>query len=63
MNVPPPDVVLRDVTLPDGFQDEMPIPTETKLAVFEATWPKEDEKKTDDGEEEEEDQHGHDGAG
>lgn len=30
------DVVLRDVTLRDGLQDEDPIPTETKLAVFEA---------------------------
>ena len=29
-------VTLRDVTLRDGLQDEQPIPTETKLAVFEA---------------------------
>lgn len=32
----PPDVVLRDVTLRDGLQDEDPVPTETKLAIFEA---------------------------
>ena len=32
----PVDVVLRDVTLRDGLQDEDPIPTETKLAIFEA---------------------------
>ena len=31
-----PDVVLRDVTLRDGLQDEAPVPTEAKLAVFEA---------------------------
>jgi hydroxymethylglutaryl-CoA lyase len=30
------DVVLRDVTLRDGLQDEAPVPTEAKLAVFEA---------------------------
>lgn len=30
------DVLLRDVTLRDGLQDESPIPTETKLAVYEA---------------------------
>jgi hydroxymethylglutaryl-CoA lyase len=30
------DVVLRDVTLRDGLQDEDPILTETKLAIFEA---------------------------
>ncbi len=29
-------VKLRDVTLRDGLQDEVPIPTEAKLAVFEA---------------------------
>ena len=31
-----PAVVLRDVTLRDGLQDEAPIPTETKAALFEA---------------------------
>ena len=31
-----PDVVLRDVTMRDGLQDEAPVPTEAKLAVFEA---------------------------
>ena len=31
-----PDVVLRDVTLRDGLQDEEPIPTATKLALYEA---------------------------
>lgn len=31
-----PDVVLRDVTLRDGLQDEDPISTEEKLAVFDA---------------------------
>ncbi len=36
MSRPPVDVVLRDVTLRDGLQDEDPIPTETKLAIFEA---------------------------
>jgi len=30
-----PDVVLRDVTLRDGLQDEDPIPTSTKLALYE----------------------------
>src|SRR5699024_2140173 len=30
------DVVLRDVTLRDGLQDEQPIPTEEKLALFDA---------------------------
>ena len=30
------DVVLRDVTLRDGLQDEDPIPTTDKLAIFEA---------------------------
>lgn len=29
------DVVLRDVTLRDGLQDERPLATETKLAIFE----------------------------
>lgn len=29
-------VVLRDVTLRDGLQDERPVPTEVKVAVFEA---------------------------
>ena len=29
------DVVLRDVTLRDGLQDERPLPTDTKLAIFE----------------------------
>ena len=33
---PEPDVVLRDVTLRDGLQDEQPIPTATKLALYEA---------------------------
>ncbi|MEM8746113.1 MAG: hydroxymethylglutaryl-CoA lyase [Actinomycetota bacterium] len=32
----PSSVVLRDVSLRDGLQDEDPIPTEAKLAVFEA---------------------------
>jgi hydroxymethylglutaryl-CoA lyase len=32
----PDAVTLRDVSLRDGLQDEAPIPTETKLAVFEA---------------------------
>lgn len=32
----PVDVVLRDVTLRDGLQDEDPIPTTDKLAIFEA---------------------------
>ncbi len=31
-----PTVVLRDVSLRDGLQDEAPIPTEVKLALFEA---------------------------
>jgi hydroxymethylglutaryl-CoA lyase len=31
-----PSVVLRDVTLRDGLQDEVPVPTGTKLAIFEA---------------------------
>jgi hydroxymethylglutaryl-CoA lyase len=30
------DVVLRDVTLRDGLQDEAPIPTDAKVAIFEA---------------------------
>lgn len=30
------DVLLRDVTLRDGLQDEEPVPTEAKLAVYEA---------------------------
>ncbi len=30
------DVVLRDVTLRDGLQDEDPVSTDTKLAIFEA---------------------------
>lgn len=30
-----PDVVLRDVTLRDGLQDEDPIPTTTKVALYE----------------------------
>lgn len=34
--MPVPDLVLRDVTLRDGLQDEAPIPTEAKLAVFES---------------------------
>lgn len=29
-----PDVILRDVTLRDGLQDEQPVPTETKLALY-----------------------------
>lgn len=32
----PESVVLRDVSLRDGLQDEAPIPTEAKLAIFEA---------------------------
>lgn len=32
----PDTVVLRDVSMRDGLQDEQPIPTETKLALFEA---------------------------
>ena len=32
----PGHVVLRDVSLRDGLQDESPIPTEAKLALFEA---------------------------
>ncbi|HEX4901522.1 MAG TPA: hydroxymethylglutaryl-CoA lyase [Acidimicrobiales bacterium] len=37
MSTPPaPDVVLRDVTLRDGLQDESPVPTDVKIAVFEA---------------------------
>ncbi|WP_040492162.1 hydroxymethylglutaryl-CoA lyase [Ilumatobacter nonamiensis] len=32
----PTTIVLRDVTLRDGLQDEDPIPTEHKLAIFEA---------------------------
>ena len=31
-----PDVVLRDVTLRDGLQDEAPIATADKLAIYEA---------------------------
>lgn len=35
--VPDPEtILLRDVTLRDGLQDEAPIPTERKLAIFEA---------------------------
>lgn len=30
------DVLLRDVTLRDGLQDELPIPTDAKVAVYEA---------------------------
>lgn len=30
------DVLLRDVTLRDGLQDEAPVPTDTKLALFDA---------------------------
>lgn len=36
MTAPGVDVVLRDVTLRDGLQDEAPIPTEAKLALFDA---------------------------
>jgi hydroxymethylglutaryl-CoA lyase len=32
----PESVVLRDVSLRDGLQDEEPIPTDAKLAIFEA---------------------------
>lgn len=32
----PSSIILRDVSMRDGLQDEAPIPTETKLAVFEA---------------------------
>lgn len=32
----PPSIVLRDVSLRDGLQDEAPVPTETKLALFDA---------------------------
>jgi len=32
----PDSVVLRDVSLRDGLQDEAPIPTEAKIAIFEA---------------------------
>ncbi|TFH13365.1 MAG: hydroxymethylglutaryl-CoA lyase, partial [Acidimicrobiales bacterium] len=32
----PESVVLRDVSLRDGLQDEAPIPTEAKIAIFEA---------------------------
>lgn len=35
-STPAVDVVLRDVTLRDGLQDEAPVPTATKLAVFDA---------------------------
>lgn len=36
MSGPAPEVVLRDVTLRDGLQDEAPVPTATKVALFEA---------------------------
>ncbi|MEM9040793.1 MAG: hydroxymethylglutaryl-CoA lyase [Actinomycetota bacterium] len=32
----PSSVILRDVSLRDGLQDEDPIPTESKIAIFEA---------------------------
>ena len=32
----PDSVVLRDVTLRDGLQDEPPVPTDVKVAIFEA---------------------------
>lgn len=32
----PTPITLRDVTLRDGLQDEQPIPTDAKLAIFEA---------------------------
>ena len=32
----PASVILRDVSMRDGLQDEAPVPTETKLALFEA---------------------------
>ena len=32
----PPAVVLRDVTLRDGLQDEVPVPTDAKVVLFEA---------------------------
>lgn len=36
MTTTDPDVVLRDVTLRDGLQDEDPVPTDAKVAVYEA---------------------------
>lgn len=36
MSALPASVVLRDVSLRDGLQDEEPVPTSTKLAIFEA---------------------------
>lgn len=36
MNVGDVDVVLRDVTLRDGLQDEAPVSTDAKVAIFEA---------------------------
>ena len=36
MSALPASVVLRDVSLRDGLQDEAPVPTSTKLAIFEA---------------------------
>ena len=35
MNLPA-SIILRDVSMRDGLQDEAPVPTETKLALFEA---------------------------
>ena len=32
----PSSIILRDVSMRDGLQDEAPVPTETKLALFEA---------------------------
>lgn len=32
----PASIILRDVSMRDGLQDEAPVPTETKLALFEA---------------------------
>lgn len=36
MASPAPRIALRDVTLRDGLQDEAPVPTEAKVALFEA---------------------------
>jgi hydroxymethylglutaryl-CoA lyase len=36
MNELPRRIILRDVSMRDGLQDEAPIPTETKLALFES---------------------------
>ena len=36
MSALPASIILRDVSMRDGLQDEAPVPTETKLALFEA---------------------------